>query len=82
MSNPFDTPFVLPGIAIDGKREGEKLVITSVTAPDGGTVRGVWIIDGEEKESEAMFICDVIGEEEYARLYQFFEPLSDGDIEL
>jgi hypothetical protein len=78
----MESPFVLPGIAIDGKYEGERLVITSTTTHDGDVIRGVWIVEGDGEDAEAMFICDVIGEEEYIRLYKFFEPLSDGDVEL
>jgi hypothetical protein len=76
----MNSPFVLPGIAIDGKREGEKLIITSHTLPDGEIVRGVWLVEGEGESAVGRFICDVIGEEEYELLYRFFEPLSDGDV--
>lgn len=71
----------LPGIAVDGKR-GEKLIIAGTTASDGNVYYGVWILTGEGASMEARFICDVLGEEEYQALYEFFEPLSEGDIVL
>lgn len=74
--------FSLPGIAIDGKNGGERLIIACANAPDGTPVYGMWIVYGENEDSEAHFICEVLGAEEYAKLYKFFEPHSDGDIQL